>query len=349
VIHPGSSRVDPTDVGDFSEANFWARNLRFGRNSIVAACVTKNVENSDSFRSRAYVGAYFGLWTVFFLLLRGLYGFDASEALPALVVLGLIFPALSLLATGRVPALPHVVRRPVLEATILVAYLAAVAVVLVWGFGSVARIRAEPLHTVVLLGLKLATVAAVPAAIYLTSGYKIRELAPVSLTWLDLRPALWMSLAVLLMQSFLGRGLHDIRQAHLPGWVVIVAAPLSFVWLLIEVGVVEEFFFRALLQERLAAVLRSPWGGLVAAALFFGLVHAPGLYLRTAATQESIGAHPSLLMAVGYSIVMTSLAGLFIGVLWMRTKNFAVVVIVHAAGDFLPNLVPWVKAFHLAP
>ena len=32
----------------------------------------------------------------------------------------------------------------------------------------------------------------------------------------------------------------------------------------------------------------------------------------------------------------------------LRTKNFAVVVIVHAAGDFLPNLVPWIKAFHLA-
>jgi hypothetical protein len=44
----------------------------------------------------------------------------------------------------------------------------------------------------------------------------------------------------------------------------------------------------------------------------------------------------------------TSLAGVFLGILWMRTKNFAVLVIVHAAGDFLPNLVPWVKAFHLA-
>jgi len=51
--------------------------------------------------------------------------------------------------------------------------------------------------------------------------------------------------------------------------------------------------------------------------------------------------------AVGYSIVVTSLAGLFLGVLWMRTKNFAVPVIVHAAGDLLPNMVPWVKAFRL--
>jgi membrane protease YdiL (CAAX protease family) len=53
-------------------------------------------------------------------------------------------------------------------------------------------------------------------------------------------------------------------------------------------------------------------------------------------------------MAIGYSIVVTSTAGLFLGILWMRTKNFAVVIIVHAAGDLLPTLVPWVRAFHLA-
>jgi membrane protease YdiL (CAAX protease family) len=227
-------------------------------------------------------------------------------------------------------------------------YLVVIAWVLVSGFGRVARIRTEPLHSVVLLGVKLVTVIGFPAAIMLAFGhYRIAELMPISLRWRELRPALWMSLAALLMQSFLGRGLHDIREAHLPLWVLAVATPLSFIWLMIEVGVVEEFFFRVLLQERLAAVLRSPWGGLVVAAVLFGLVHAPGLYLRPAATQEALGSHPSLFMAVGYSIVLPSLAGLFLGVLWMRTKNFAVLVIVHAAGDLLPNLVPWVKAFHL--
>ena len=303
--------------------------------------------SAHSFGSKVYVSAYLALWTVFFLLLRRLYGFEASEALAALVILGLILPGISLLATRRVASLPYHVLRPALESAILVAYLAVVAVVLVWGFSGVARITTEPLHSVTVLGLKLA-IFVVPGAMFLASGYKINELAPVSLTWPALRPALWMSLAVLFMQSFLGRGLHDIRSAHFPVWVIALAAPLSFAWLLIEVGVVEEFFFRVLLQERLATVLRSSWGGLVLAALLFGLVHAPGFYLRTAATQEPLGSHPSLLMAVGYSIVMTSLAGLFVGVLWMRTRNFAVVIIVHAAGDFLPNLVPWVKAFHLA-
>ncbi len=304
--------------------------------------------NPHPFSSKAYVTAYFVLWALFFVLLRKIYGFETSEAVPALAMLGLVLPGISLLATRRVPTLPYVVLRPVLESTILFAYLAVVTVVLVLGFPGLARITTEPLHSFAVLGLKIATFVVLPGAMGVASGYKINELAPVSLAWSALRPALWMSLAVLLMQALLGRGLHDIRSAHLAAWVIALAAPLSLAWLVIEVGIVEEFFFRVLLQERLAALLRSSWGGLVLAALLFGLVHAPGFYLRTAATQESLGSHPALLMAVGYSIVMTSLAGLFVGVLWMRTRNFAVVIIVHAAGDFLPNLVPWVKAFRLA-
>jgi membrane protease YdiL (CAAX protease family) len=316
---------------------------------LLRCAYMETVENfASSVRPRTYVGAYFALWTVVLMLLRTFEGFEVSEALAALVILGVIFPALAILATRRLSALPDVVRHPGIETVALVMYLVVIAWVLVSGFDRVARIRTEPLHSVVLLSVKLMAFVAFPAAITLALGhYRIAELVPISLRWREFRPALLMSLAALLMQSLLGRGLHDIREAHLPVWVLAVATPLSFAWLMIEVGVVEEFFFRVVLQERLAAMLRSPWGGLVVAAVLFGLVHAPGFYLRPAATQEALGTHPPLFMAVGYSIVLTSLAGLFLGVLWMRTKNFAVLVIVHAAGDLLPNLVPWAKAFHL--
>jgi len=307
------------------------------------------VENSGlSARFGIYVSAYFAIWTLALVLLRTFEGFDVSEALFAVVVLGMIFPALAMLATRRLSPLPYVVRRPGIETAVLLMYLLAIAWWLVSGFSRFVRIEIEPLHSIALLVAKLLAFVVLPAAIISAFGrYRMLDLAPISLRWRQLRPALWMALAALLMQSVLGRGLHDIREAHLPAWVLAVATPLSFAWLMIEVGVVEEFFFRVLLQQRLAAVLRSPWGGLVVAALLFGLVHAPGFYLRPAATQEALGPHPSIFMAVGYSIVLTSLAGLFLGVLWMRTRNFAVVVIAHAATDFLPNLVPWVKSFHL--
>jgi len=233
------------------------------------------------------VGAYFALWAAVLILLRTYQGFEASEALAALVILGVIFPALAMLATRRVSVLPYDVRQPGIEAAFLLMYLGVMAWVLVSGFGQVARIATEPLHSVVLLSVKLVTSVGFPAAIMLALGhYRLGELMPISLRWRELRPALWMSLAALLMQSFLGRGLHDIREAHLPVWVLAVATPLSFIWLMIEVGVVEEFFFRVLLQERLAAVLRSPWGGLVVAAVLFGLIHAPGFYLRPAASRN---------------------------------------------------------------
>ena len=110
---------------------------------------------------------------------------------------------------------------------------------------------------------------------------------------------------------------------------------------------VEEFFFRCLLQSRLSAALRSELGGIVLASLIFGLMHAPGLYLRTAVTQEGLPPHPALWMAVGYSIVITSVAGFLFGVLWARTRNFALLVIVHAAADLLPDFLPTLHALHL--
>lgn len=58
--------------------------------------------------------------------------------------------------------------------------------------------------------------------------------------------------------------------------------------------------------------------------------------------------HPTLDAAIAYNILMTSLARLYLGVLWMRTRNFRVVVLVHGAMDLLPNLVPRAKGFHLA-
>lgn len=319
------------------------------RNQDPKLYVSNRMENvAHPERGITYVACYFALWTLMLGLLWAFTSFNLSEAISALVVLGLVFPALSWLCTRSQSSLPIAVRNANLESLLLILYLLAVVWVIVFGFERVARISAEPLHSVVLLIVKLVVFVLIPAGLIAKVGhYSFRDMMPTSLKPRALLPALWMSLAVLLMQAFLGRGLRDIRGAHQSASALMFAAPLCFVWLMLEVGVVEEFFFRVLLQERLARGVHSQWGGLVSASLLFGLVHAPGFYLRPAATQEALGAHPSLLLAIGYSVVLTSLAGLFLGVLWMRTKNFVVIVIVHAAGDLLPNLLPWTHSFHL--
>lgn len=295
------------------------------------------------------IAFYSALWLVAFIVLRRNQTFELEEAVAALVILGLILPPLSLLVTRRSIALRDEVRHPVRETVLLLGYLVIFALVVVFGFDRIARITAEPLHSIVLLSVKLTVAVIVPATLLIAaSGYRIRDLAPFSLRARDLSPALWMSVAVLGMQCLIGRGLHDMRAAALPPAALILGVPLSFAWLIVEVGVVEEFLFRVLLQNRLAALLRSEWAGLAISAVLFGLVHAPGLYLRTAATMEGLAPHPTVASAICYSIVITSLAGLFLGILWMRTKNFAILVIVHAAGDLLPNLVPFLRSFHLA-
>jgi len=81
--------------------------------------------------------------------------------------------------------------------------------------------------------------------------------------------------------------------------------------------------------------------------LLFGLAHAPGLYLRTGLTQEGLPAHPPLLMAVGYSIVITSVAGFFLGVRWARTRDFGLIVLVHTMADLLPDLLPTLRSLQL--
>jgi membrane protease YdiL (CAAX protease family) len=156
-----------------------------------------------------------------------------------------------------------------------------------------------------------------------------------------------MSALFLAFQAVAGHGLRDIKGAHVPTNILIFGMPIALLWWTLEAGVVEEFFFRVLLQSRLAALLKSELGGIVIASLLFGLMHAPGLYLRTSITQEGLPPHPPLWMAVGYSIVITSIAGFVFGVLWSRTRNFALIAIVHGAGDLLPDFLSTMHALHL--
>jgi uncharacterized protein len=116
----------------------------------------------------------------------------------------------------------------------------------------------------------------------------------------------------------------------------------------IEVGLVEEFFFRALVQSRLAAWFKSEVSGVVLMSLAFGLAHAPGFIFRKAGAVEGLGANPSALDATAYSIVVLAVSGILFGVMWARTKNLVALMLLHAAGDLLPNFAEFVNVWHIA-
>jgi membrane protease YdiL (CAAX protease family) len=144
---------------------------------------------------------------------------------------------------------------------------------------------------------------------------------------------------------FAGSGAKPIREGLFTTTQIFKAIPLLAIWLFIEVGLVEEFFFRGLLQNRLGVILRSKAGAICISALIFGLVHAPGMYLRQAGVHDGLGAEPSLLNSIVYCIAIQSVPGLFLGVLWERTRNLWLLMAIHAMFDLMPGLAEFITTW----
>jgi len=150
---------------------------------------------------------------------------------------------------------------------------------------------------------------------------------------------------ILLFQFFIGIGAKLIREGLITNKQLLFGLPLLFIWLIFEVGLVEEFFFRALVQSRLTEITKSEIGGLILSGLFFGLAHAPDFYLRGGGSLDNLGQHPSLFLSIGYSILVLSVSGLFLSIIWSKTKNLWLVMAIHAFGDLLPNLPDFIKTW----
>jgi hypothetical protein len=49
-------------------------------------------------------------------------------------------------------------------------------------------------------------------------------------------------------------------------------------------------------------------------------------------------------MALGYSIVVVSVVSLFLGFLWIRTRNLILLMVVNAAFDLIPEVPVLLRA-----
>ena len=294
------------------------------------------------------LSGYLALYGAMLLALHWAANFDPTEPLLVFAIVGVGFTAISWLSTARAERLPYPIADPYRELLTFATCLPLAIAFITWGLGPLHRyIPSATGSAFAVLAAKLIVLVVFPAAIMCKQfGYSWRQLVPMSARRRDLFAMLVMALLLFGFQALFGRGLKDIADAHISTTKLALGFPLTFLWLSLEAGVVEEFFFRVLLQTRLTAVLKSALGGIVLTSLTFGLAHAPGIYLRTALTQEGLQ-NPSVLMALGYSIVVISLTGFFLGVLWARTHNFVLVVVVHAMGDLLPNLLPTLRSLRL--
>ena len=283
--------------------------------------------------------------------------FAPEDAISLLVVFGIALPLLAWGTTLRARPLPLTVHRRAAEIWLLFACLIVVTLYLVWGAAlSEALVPASWLASergrfFVVLGRKLIVFVAIPFVLFRTVfGYRWRDFGLQFASLRDLGGnhlpvVLALSAAILLFQFFVGSGAAPLRRGEFHASQLAIGLPLCFAWLLFEAGLVEEFFFRALLQTRLAAWFRSEVTGVTLMTLLFGLAHAPGFILRHAGLAEAIGPNPSPADSIAYAIVVLSVGGILFGIVWARTKNLLAVMAIHAATDLLPNFAQFVKTW----
>ena len=278
-----------------------------------------------------------------------------GEALLILLLMGLLFPGIAWLLLRKGPRLPAA-DGPAARAEWLVIAL-LVLIVTAWlamGRGAVDGLfaGASPAirETVALAGKLLIFVALPWGVMALLFGRRARDFGLGRQGFAALKgrhgaAALVLSVLLILFQWFVGAGAAPIRDGEFAPGLLAAGLSLGFIWLLLEVGLVEEFFFRGLLQQRLGVLLRSPLAGGVLAAILFGLAHAPGYVLRGAGAVEALGRTPDLLDAMAYSVAIASVAAILFGVIWGLTRNLWIGIIVHAAIDLLPNSPDLIRAF----
>jgi membrane protease YdiL (CAAX protease family) len=285
--------------------------------------------------------------------------FEIGGALIVLALFGIIFPGLAWLATRRATPLSISLHPSAREMIVLAGCIVGLSIYLISGPQWVDRqlpqawITSPQIKFFLTLTKKLIVFVVIPFAIFRFGfGYRLRDFGLQregvrALRGNHLPVVLVVGVVLLAFQYFLGSGAAPIRQGKFTAHQLIIGMPLCFIWLVIEVGLVEEFFFRALVQPRFAAWFKSEVSGVVLMALAFGLAHAPGFIFRQGGTLEGLGPSPTALDSIAYSIVVLAISGILFGVIWARTKNLLALMLLHAAGDLLPNFADFSKVWQI--
>ncbi len=292
-----------------------------------------------------------------FVILLNNNNFDVGGAVVVLIVFGIVFPLTAWITTRHVIPLSISIQSGAPELIVLIAYVIAVSLYLIGGPQWIdqhlpnAWTESQQIKFVITLAKKLFVFVAIPFAIFrFCFGYRVRDFGVQreglrALRGNHLLVVVVVGGAFLAFQYFVSGGGAAFRREYLTAFQLLLGLPLCFVWLLLEVGLVEEFFFRALIQSQLAAVLKSEVSSTVLMSLIFGLAHAPGFIFRHAGELEGLGPHPTFLDTVAYSIVVLAVSGITFGVIWARTKNLFALMLVHAAGDLLPNFGSFIRTW----
>jgi CAAX protease family protein len=306
--------------------------------------------------NRILIGGLILYVCAFAILLRNK-GFDATSAVVVLIVFGIVFPFIACIATCRAIPLSISITPGKSQLIVLIGYTIVLSVYLVGGPQLIDQhlpsswIDSARTRFFITLAKKLIVFVVIPFAIFRFGfGYRLRDFGLQNeglraLRGSHLPVVVVVGGAFVAFQYFLSDGGAAFRHGQFTVNQLLVGLPLCFIWLFVEAGLVEEFFFRALIQSHLAAAFKSEVSGTVLMSLIFGLAHAPGFIFRHAGEVEGLGSNPSALDAIAYSIVVLAMSGVTFGVIWARTKNLFAVILIHTAGDLLPNFAGFVRTW----
>jgi membrane protease YdiL (CAAX protease family) len=144
--------------------------------------------------------------------------------------------------------------------------------------------------------------------------------------------------AISALQLLVSRGRWEILEL-LGSPAALWVLPAAFGLLLLTAATTEEYFFRGVLQERLARWWGSEAGAIVVASVLFGLYHLPYAYLKA-----SWPSHGDLGAALAAALAQGGIAGLILGWVYVRSgKNLLAPVVAHALINLLPA-ARWVAA-----
>jgi len=285
-------------------------------------------------------------------------GFPVEEALGSVIILGVFFFGIAYVLSRRETPVQEPKALQQNEPYILSGTFVLVSVALIFGNDIIGFLVPDSVSNslaakeVVTLVRKVLVFVIVPFLVYkYLFGFSLRDFGLITVakkifSGRNVFIFICMALLFTLLQWFGGRAAEPIRSGEFSGVELMVGMPLAFIWLFIEVGLVEEFFFRALLQDRISVLTNSTSWGIVLASLLFGLAHAPGMYFREAGTIEGLGENPSVIATISYCIAVQATAGLPFAMIWSKTRNLWLLMAIHAAADLLSNYPSLMSAFN---
>ena len=307
-------------------------------------------------RNPYFIG-YSALYVVILIMMALIEHFPVSQAIAVLLIIGVFFTLIAYITSKSSAALFENKPAQKSELLVIISIAVYVTLILTLGFNPIKLFFSHVFTDsawpgeIITISYKLLMFVLLPFLAYkYIYKFNLRDFGLVVkanefFTIKNSVILLAMAFVLLLFQFFIGNGAKPIRDGLITNRQLLIGLPLFYIWLIFEVGLVEEFFFRALIQSRHTAITKSEIGGIFISGLLFGLAHAPGFYLRGGGTLDNLGQHPSLFMSIGYSILVLSVAGFFLAVVWSKTKNLWLVMAIHAFVDLLPGLPDFIKTW----